>query len=32
MREWKWFNEFNENNELVALAARDQNDVVRFKF
>lgn len=32
MREWKWANEFDENGKLVALAAKDGTETVRFKF
>ena len=31
LREWKWYSEFN-GNKLVALACRDNNGDVRFKY
>ncbi len=31
LREWKWFSEF-DGNKLVALACRDNNGDVRFKY
>lgn len=32
LKEWKWISSFNSHNDIVGLAAKDQNDKVRFKW
>ena len=32
LREWKWYSEFNEKNELIVLACKDANGNGRYKY